>query len=105
MILSKPEWKDKIIIRNPMALRTMRVIYSGMIANSVKISGNESEGFEWLKSRCKSFFHAADPTQMYIKLSGNEAAVSLWNSPILFLQKTLTSILSGYNFPQAERLF
>ncbi len=98
--LVKPEWKDKIIIRNPMASGTMRVIYSAMIANSVKISGNESEGFEWLKKLdANTSSYAADPTQMYIKLSGNEAAVSLWNMPDIILQKTLYNYPFGYNFP------
>lgn len=98
--LVKPEWKDRIIIRNPMASGTMRVIYSAMIANSVKNTGNEEEGFEWLrKLDANTSSYAADPTQMYIKLSGNEAAVSLWNMPDIILQKTLYKYPFGYNFP------
>lgn len=98
--LISPEWKDKIIIRNPMASGTMRVIYSAMIANSIKLTGNENEGFEWLKKLdANTSSYAADPTQMYIKLSGNEAAVSLWNMPDIILQKTLYNYPFGYNFP------
>lgn len=98
--LIKPEWKGKIIIRNPMASGTMRVIYSAIIANSVKNTGNEAEGFEWLKKlNANTSSYAADPTQMYIKLSGNEAAVSLWNMPDIILQKTLYNYPFGYNFP------
>lgn len=96
-----PEWKDKIIIRNPMASGTMRVIYSAMIANSVKITGNETNGWEWLKKLDENTSsYAADPTQMYIKLSGNETAVSLWNMPDIILQKTLYNYPFGYNFPE-----
>lgn len=94
------QWKDKIIIRNPMASGTMRVIYSAMIANSVKNTGNDAEGFEWLKKLdANTSSYAADPTQMYIKLSGNEAAITLWNMPDIILQKTLYNYPFGYNFP------
>lgn len=97
-----PEWKDKIVIRNPMASGTMRVIFSAMIANSVKNSGSEQSGFEWLKNLdANTSSYAADPTQMYIKLSGNEAAVTLWNMPDIILQKTLYNYPFGYNFPES----
>ncbi|MBK8981223.1 MAG: extracellular solute-binding protein [Ignavibacteria bacterium] len=97
-----PEWKDKIIIRNPLASGTMRVIYSAAIASSVKNTGNDAEGFDWLrKLDANTSSYAADPTQMYIKLSGNNEAVTLWNMPDIILQKTLYSYPFGYNFPDS----
>lgn len=99
--LTSPQWKDKIVIRNPMASGTMRVIFSAMIANSIKKTGNESEGFEWLKKLdANTSTYAADPTQMYIKLAGSEA-VTLWNMPDIILQKNLYSYPFGYNFPES----
>lgn len=98
--LVAPEWKDKIIIRNPVASGTMRAIYSAMIANSVKNSGSETDGFEWLKKLdANTNSYSADPTQMYIKLSGSEAAVTLWNMPDIILQRTMYNYPFGYNFP------
>ncbi len=97
-----PAWKDKIIIRNPLASGTMRVIYSAAIANSIKNTGNDTEGFEWLKKLdANTSSYAADPTQMYIKLSGNDKAVTLWNMPDIILQKTLYNYPFGYNFPES----
>ena len=97
-----PKWKDKIVIRNPMASGTMRVIFSAMIANSVKNTGNEVEGFEWLKKLDENTSsYSADPTQMYIKLSGNEDAVTLWNMPDIILQKTLYGYPFGFRFPDS----
>ena len=94
-----PEWKDKIVIRNPMASGTMRVIYSAMIANSVKNTGSETDGWEWLRKLDENTStYAADPTQMYIKLAGNDA-VTLWNMPDIILQKNLYQYPFGYNFP------
>ena len=41
-----------------------------------KNSGNETDGFGMAKKLdVKYKFYSADPTQMYIKLSGNEAVV------------------------------
>jgi len=98
--LTLPEWKNKIVIRNPMASGTMRVIFSAMIANSIKTTGNDQQGIEWLKRlNDNTSSYSADPTQMYIKLSGNEAAVTLWNMPDVILQKTLYGYPFGYNFP------
>jgi len=99
--LVSPQWKDKIVIRNPMASGTMRVIYSAMIANSIKQTGSDAAGFEWLKKLDENTStYAADPTQMYIKLAGNDA-VTLWNMPDIVLQKTLYNYPFGYNFPDS----
>lgn len=99
--LTLPQWKDKIVIRNPMASGTMRVIFSAMIANSIKQTGNELQGFEWLRKLDENTStYAADPTQMYIKLAENEA-MTLWNMPDIILQKNLYKYPFGYNFPES----
>lgn len=97
--LIKPEWKGKIVIRNPMASGTMRAIYSAMIATAVKQTGSDIAGFEWLKKLDENTSsYAADPTQMYVKLAGNDA-VTLWNMPDIFLQKEKYNYPFGFNFP------
>lgn len=97
--LVSPEWKGKIVIRSPMASGTMRAIFSAMIANSVKTTGSENDGWEWLrKLNGNTSTYAADPTQMYIKLAGNDA-VTLWNMPDIFLQKEKYNYPFGFNFP------
>ena len=99
--LITPQWKDKIVIRNPMASGTMRVIFCAMIANSIKTTGSDAAGFEWLRKLDENTsVYAADPTQMYIKLAGNDA-VTLWNMPDIILQKNLYQYPFGYNFPEA----
>lgn len=97
----KPEWDNKIVIRNPMASGTMRIIYSAMIENSVKKTGNENEGFNWLLALDKNTgSYAADPTQMYLKLSSDQTPVTLWNMPDIILQSKLYNYPFDYNFPQ-----
>lgn len=96
-----PEWKGKIVIRNPMASGTMRAIFSAMIAESVKKTGSDAGGFDWLrKLNENTSAYAADPTQMYIKLAGNDA-VTLWNMPDIFLQKEKYQYPFGFNFPSS----
>ncbi len=96
-----PEWKGKIVIRIPMASGTMRAIFSAMIAESVKRTGSDAGGFDWLrKLNENTSAYAADPTQMYIKLAGNDA-VTLWNMPDIFLQKEKYQYPFGFNFPSS----
>jgi len=99
--LVQQKWKDKIVIRNPMASGTMRVIFSAMIAKSIEQTGSDASGFQWLKDLdANTSAYTADPTQMYIKLAGSEA-VTLWNMPDVVLQKNLYSYPFGYNFPDS----
>jgi iron(III) transport system substrate-binding protein len=98
--LVSPEWKDKIILRNPVASGTLRAIFCAMIAESVKRTGSTEEGFEWLRKLDENTStYAADPTQMYIKLSGDETAITLWNMPDIILQATEYNYPFGYVFP------
>lgn len=100
--LVSPEWKDKVVIRNPLASGTMRVIFSAMIERSLKNTGSEEAGWEWLrKLDANTSDYAADPTQMYGKLGGNNQAVTLWNMPDIILQKEKNNYPFGYVFPQS----
>lgn len=99
--IAAPVWDNKFVIRNPMASGTMRIIYSAMVENSVKQTGSDAKGFEWLKALDRNTgSYAADPTQMYLKLSSNETPVTLWNMPDIILQSKLYNYPFDYNFPQ-----
>jgi iron(III) transport system substrate-binding protein len=95
-----PEWRGKIVLRNPLASGTLRVIFSAMLANSVRETGNEERGWEWLRKLDSNIsIYAADPTQMYGKLGEKNEAVTLWNMPDIILQKREYNFPFGYNFP------
>ena len=97
----KPEWKGKVVLRNPMASGTLRAIFCAMIEQSIKRSGNEEQGWNWLRGlnvNCKEY--SADPTQLYAQLSGDHPTVTLWNMPDIVLQKKKNNISMGYVFPK-----
>jgi iron(III) transport system substrate-binding protein len=96
-----PQWKGKVVLRNPMASGTLRAIFSAMLEQSIKNTGNEDAGWNWLKSLDINISqYAADPTQMYSKLGADAEAVTLWNMPDIELQKNKNNFPFGYVFPQ-----
>ncbi len=98
--LLDPQWKDKIILRYPLASGTLRVIFSAMIASSVAKSGSTDNGFEWLRRLdANTKAYTSDPTQMYLKLAREEAAVSVWDMPDIVLQAKLNNYPFDYNVP------
>lgn len=97
----KPEWKGKVVLRNPMASGTLRAIFCAMIEQSIKETGNDGDGWAWLMLLNKNINdYAADPTQMYTKLGGENEAVTLWNMPDIVLQKKKYNFPFGYVFPK-----
>lgn len=100
--LIQPQWKNKIVIRSPLASGGMRAIYSAIIARSLQQTGSEEQGWQWLKKFDENTAsYAADPTQLYTKLSGADAAVTLWNMPDMLLQKNKYHYPFGYVFPKS----
>ncbi len=97
-----PAWKGKVVLRNPMAAGTLRAIFCAMLQQSIAKTGKEDDGWKWLKALDANVSeYAADPTQMYSKLGGDEPAVTLWNMPDAVLQKTKNHVPFGYLFPSS----
>ncbi|MBU3713664.1 MAG: extracellular solute-binding protein [Ferruginibacter sp.] len=96
-----PSWKGKVVLRNPMASGTLRAIFSAMLEQSIKRTGKEDEGWNWLKMLdTNTAIYTADPTQMYAKLGGDAEVVTIWNMPDIELQKNKNKYPFGYVFPQ-----
>lgn len=96
-----PAWKGKVVMRNPLASGTLRSIFSAMLALSVTETGNEERGWQWLRQLNENTsVYAADPTQMYAKLGGENEAVTLWNMPDIVLQTNKNKYPFGYVFPE-----
>lgn len=98
--LLEPEWKDKIIIRYPLASGTMRAIYSAMIWRFYKESGNPEPGYDWLlRLDANTKEYAASPVMMQQKLARGEGLLTVWNMPDIVFQSEAKGYPFGYVIP------
>jgi iron(III) transport system substrate-binding protein len=96
-----PRWKDKVIIRDPMASGTMRAIWGLILVRSVRETGDTAQGMAWLRrldGQTKTY--TINPALLYEKLARQEGLISLWD-----LQDILISSAKGmplaYRFPRS----
>jgi len=100
--LLDPKWKDKIIIRYPLASGTMRIIYAALIQREANHAGSVDAGFDWLRRLdANTKAYAADPTQLYLKIARGEGLITLWNLPDILLQVKVNDYPFGYVVPKS----
>lgn len=94
--LLAPQWRDRVIIRYPLASSTMRTIFGAMIMRQPTVE----EGYAWLARLDRNVkTYAADPTQLYLKLAREEGDVTLWNMPDTYIQTELNGYPFDYHVP------
>lgn len=94
--LIDPRWKDRIIIRYPLASSTMRTIWAALILRQPTIE----DGYAWLaRLDMNTRTYAADPTQLYLKVAREEGDVSLWNMPDTEIQTEINGYPFGFAVP------
>ena len=100
--LLDPKWKDKIIIRYPLASGTMRIIFSALIQRQIELGRDAEAGFQWLQRLdANTKTYAADPTQLYFKIAREEGALTLWNLPDVVIQVQTNAYPFSYVIPQS----
>lgn len=78
--LVKPEFKDKVIIRDVMPSGTMRTIYSAMIYKAFANGGSPQAGYDYLKALdANTVAYTATPDDMYTQLDQGTGLVTVWN--------------------------
>jgi iron(III) transport system substrate-binding protein len=98
--LIAPQWKDKVIIRDVAASGTMRSIYSAMIQRLSADGSNPEPGYEWLrKLDANTVEYAANPTDLYVKMSREKGVLSAWNLQDILLQSEQSNMPFGYVMP------
>lgn len=81
--LLDPAWRDRLLIRSPLASGTMRTIWGAMILRQPTVE----DGYRWLARLDENTkAYAADPTQLYLRIARQEADLTLWNLPDTYLQ-------------------
>ena len=92
-------WKDKLIIRDPLASGTMRTAFGLIIARSVAATGETTDGLTWLlELDAQTKEYVVNPALLFEKLTRQEGLVSIWElTDLLFLQQRGAPL--DYNFP------
>ncbi|MEX0747936.1 MAG: extracellular solute-binding protein [Rhodothermales bacterium] len=96
--LLEPRWKDRVLIRYPLASSTMRTIYGAMILRQPSVE----DGYAWLARLDRNVkTYTADPTQLYLKLAREEGDVTLWNMPDTYIQTHTVGYPFDYVIPES----
>jgi iron(III) transport system substrate-binding protein len=97
----EPRWRDKILIRDPMASGTMRAIWGLILMRSVQQTGDTARGMAWLRrldGQTKTY--TISPALLYEKLARQEGLVSLWDLQDILISQAKGMPL-GYVFPRS----
>jgi iron(III) transport system substrate-binding protein len=98
--LLDPRWRDKIIIRYPLASGTMRIIFCAIIQREIARTGDSTAGFRWLQRLdANTKTYVADPTQLYLRVARQEAPLTVWDLPDVQLQVETNHYPFGYVIP------
>ena len=88
-----PRWRDKIIIRDPIASGTMRAIFGAIIARELARTGSTRAGYDWLlRLDANTKEYTLNPTILYQKLGRQEGVVTLYNMPDMATLQLRTKI-------------
>ena len=99
--LLDPKWKEKIIIRDPLASGTMRAVFGFMIARSLKQTGDTAAGFAWLRRLDgQTKVYEQNPALVSEKIARQEGLVTVWDLPDVLISRK-RGMPVGYVFPRS----
>jgi iron(III) transport system substrate-binding protein len=96
-----PRWRDKILIRDPVASGTMRAIWGLILERSIRETGDTARGMAWLRrldGQTKTY--TLNPAILEEKLVRREGLVTLWDLPDLLIWQH-KGIPFSYTFPRS----
>jgi iron(III) transport system substrate-binding protein len=97
-----PQWKGKVLIRDPMASGTMRTIFGMIIDRSLRATGDTAQGFAWLRRLDgQTREYVLNPTLLYQKLARQEGVVTLWDLPDIEMIKAQHNYPIDYVIPRS----
>lgn len=97
-----PRWKDKVIIRDPIASGSMRAIFGAQMVRSMRETGSPQAGYDWLlRLDANTREYTYNPTILYTKLARGEGLVTLYNMPDIALLEQRRGMKIGYVIPES----
>ncbi|MEJ2185869.1 MAG: extracellular solute-binding protein [Gemmatimonadota bacterium] len=95
-----PKWKDKVLIRDPLASGTMRTIFGMIVERSLRETGDTAQAFQWLRRLdAQTKEYVLNPTLLYQKLARQEGLVTLWDLPDIETLRSTTRLPIAYTLP------
>lgn len=96
-----PEWRDKVLIRDPMASGTMRAIWGLIVVRSIQATGDTAAGMAWLRrldGQTKAY--ALNPAILMERLARQEGLITLWDLPDVLIDRA-AGVPIDYVFPRS----
>ncbi|NUT18773.1 MAG: extracellular solute-binding protein [Hamadaea sp.] len=82
-----PQYKDKILIRDVAPSGTMRSVFSALIYQQYAKTSSPQAGYDFLKKLdANTKDYAANPSDLYLRLQRQEAALTIWNQQDILAQ-------------------
>lgn len=77
-----PRWRNRVLIRDPIASGTMRTIFGMIMYRGIRETGDTAAGYEWLRRLDRQTReYVLNPALLYQKLARQEGLVTLWDMP------------------------
>jgi iron(III) transport system substrate-binding protein len=96
-----PRWRDKVLIRDPVASGTMRAIWGLVLQRSLRQTGDTAQGMAWLRRLDgQTRAYALSPALLDAKLARQEGLVTLWDLPDVLIARS-KGMPFGYVFPSS----
>ncbi|MCP4203685.1 MAG: extracellular solute-binding protein [bacterium] len=77
--LLDPRWRQKVVIRDPLASGTMRTAFGLILARSVAETGSEDAGLDWLRRLdAQTSDYVQNPALLFEKIVRQEGLVTIW---------------------------
>jgi iron(III) transport system substrate-binding protein len=78
----EPQWRGRVVIRDPLASGTMRSIFGLIIQRSIRETGDTAAGFAWLRALdAQTREYTINPTILHEKMVRQEGVITLWALP------------------------
>jgi len=97
-----PKWRDKVLIRDPIASGSMRAIFGAQMVRSMRETGGPEAGYEWLRRLdANTREYTFNPTILYTKLDRGEGLVTLYNMPDIATLEQRRNMQVAYVIPKS----
>ncbi len=97
----EPRWRDRVLIRDPVASGTMRAIWGLIIQRGLRLTGDTAWGMAWLRRLDgQTRAYALSPALLDAKLARQEGLVTLWDLPDALIARS-KGMPFGYVFPRS----